>query len=317
MFRSILVPLDGSAAAEQALPMALSLARRFAAALTIIHVHVPTWGVYGEGGVYDALVDREVREGMRAYLNGIIQRISTGTDISVNSTVSEGLVPGAIQRHAEDSNVDLVVMTTHGRGPMTRFWIGSVSDALARQLSIPILFVRPQEVEVDLTQEPVLRRMLISLDGSQIAEQVLEPATAIATAVQADVLLLRVIQQWIPESYAPDTGRVSGIRPDLLKQLQEAERQERSRAEKYLEQLSERLRASSLGVQSRIAAHVQASTAILNEASTQSIDLIALSTHGRGGLKRLLLGSVADKVLRGATIPVLVYRPKGEVTSTE
>ena len=72
MYRSILVPLDGSAAAEQALPMALSLARRFGAALTIIHVHVPTWGVYGEGGVYDSLIDREIREGMRAYLDGIV-----------------------------------------------------------------------------------------------------------------------------------------------------------------------------------------------------------------------------------------------------
>src|SRR4051812_23801239 len=103
MYRSILVPLDGWAAAEQALPMALSLARRFAAALEIIHVHVPTWGMYGEGGVYDALVDREVREGMQAYLDRIVQRISTGTDISLSSSVLEGLVPSAIKRHATET----------------------------------------------------------------------------------------------------------------------------------------------------------------------------------------------------------------------
>src|SRR4051794_5148384 len=151
MYRSILVPLDGSAAAEQALPMALSLARRFAAALTIIHVYVPTWGVHGEGGVYDALVDREIREGMRGYLNEIVQRISTDTDISLTSTLLEGLVPGAIKRHATESRVDLVVMTTQGRGPVARFWLGSVADRLIRQSTIPILFVRPQESEVDLT----------------------------------------------------------------------------------------------------------------------------------------------------------------------
>ena len=216
MYRSILVPLDGSAAAEQALPMALSLARRFAAALTIIHVHVPTWGVYGEGGVYDALVDREIREGMQAYLNGIVQRISTGTDISLSSTVLEGLVPGAIKRHATESGVDLVVMTTQGRGPVARFWLGSVADRLVRQLTIPMLFVRPQEAEVDLTQEPKFGRMLIPLDGSQLAEQILEPATAIAAATNAEITLLRVVQQFTPDSYAPDSGRVSGLRPGLL-----------------------------------------------------------------------------------------------------
>ena len=145
MYRSILVPLDGSAAAEEALPMALSLARRFAAALTIIHVHVPIWGVYGEGGLYDPLIDREIRDGMQAYLNGVVKRISTGTDISLSSAVLEGLVPGAIKRHATESGVDLVVMTTQGRGPVARFWLGSVADRLVRQSTIPILFVRPQE----------------------------------------------------------------------------------------------------------------------------------------------------------------------------
>jgi nucleotide-binding universal stress UspA family protein len=312
MYRSILVPLDGSAAAEHALPTALSLARRFAAALTIIHVHVPTWGVYGEGGVYDALVDREIREGMRAYLTGIAQRISTGTDISPSLIVLEGLVPGAIKRHATDSGVDLVVMTTQGRGPVARFWLGSVADRLVRQSTIPILFVRPQEGEVDLTQEPKVGRMLIPLDGSQLAEQILEPAAALATATQAEITLLWVVQQFTPEGYDPNSGRVSGIRPALLMQLQEVDRQEWKRAEDYLDQLAEQLRTRSLTVQTRVVSHVRPAIAILDDASAHGVDLIALATHGRGGLKRVLIGSVADKVLRGAIAPVLVYRPVGE-----
>ena len=242
MYRSILVPLDGSAAAEQALPMALSLARRFAAALTIIHVHVPTWGVYGEGGVYDALVDREIREGMRAYLDGIVERISTGTDISLSSAVLEGLVPGAIKRHATESDVDLVVMTTQGRGPVARFWLGSVADRLVRQLTIPILFVRPQEGEVDLTQEPKLGRMLIPLDGSELAEQILDPATALAAATNAEVTLLRVVQQFTPDSYVPNSGRVSGLRPGVAYATAGRRPPGMGAREDYLNQLAERLK---------------------------------------------------------------------------
>ena len=128
--------------------------------------------------------------------------------------------------HAIESDVDLVVMTTQGRGPVARFWLGSVADRLVRQMAIPMLFVRPWEVVVNPTQEPKFGCMLIPLDGSQLAEQILDPATAIAAATNAEVTLLRVVQQFTPDSYDPDSGRVSGIRPALLTQLQEVDRQE-------------------------------------------------------------------------------------------
>jgi nucleotide-binding universal stress UspA family protein len=316
MYRSILVPLDGSSAAEHALPMALSLARRFKAALKIVHVHVPTWGVYGEDGLYDALIDREVREGMQSYLNEIVQRVSANTEISLSSAVLEGLVPGAIERHVTESGIDLVVMTTQGRGPLARFWLGSVADRLVRQLTIPILFVRAHGEELDLTNEPKIGRVLIPLDRSLLAEQILDPAAAIAAATNAKVTLLAVAHQFTPETDASEGRSVSGIRPELLAQMRDIDRQERARAEDYLHQLAERLK-TRLPVETQVISHGQPATAILNEASALRTDLIALATHGRGGLRRVLLGSVADKVLRAATCSVLVYRPVGELTSAE
>jgi len=316
-FRSLLVPLDGSPAAEHALPMALSLARRFEAALQIVHVHRPVWGFYGEGGLYDAIVDRELREGVQEYLDGVIQRLSQVTNVPLSSVLLDGLVAGAINRHAIDSGVDLIVMTTQGRGPVARFWLGSVADALVREAAIPMLCVRPGESEPDLSQEPAFGPVLIPLDGSQLAEQILVPAAALATATHAELTLLRVVEQFMPESYAPDRRRVSGMRQGLMEQLQEMDSQEWKRAEDYLDQLAERLRTRSLTVQTRVVSHVQPAIAILEDASAHGVDLIAVATHGRGGLKRLLIGSVADKVLRGATTPVLVFRPVGEFVSAE
>jgi nucleotide-binding universal stress UspA family protein len=229
----------------------------------------------------------------------------------------DGIVPGAINRHAMESGVDLIVMTTQGRGPAARFWLGSVADALVRQSTIPMLIVPPQESEADLAQDPELGRMLIPLDGSHLAEQILEPAIALAGMTQAEITLLRVVQQLTPATYDPESSRISGIKPALLKQLQDVDRHERERAEDYLGQVAERLRTRSFTVQTRVVSDIRPATAILDDLSAHGANVIALATHGRGGLKRLLLGSVADKVVRGATIPALVYRPVGELAATE
>jgi nucleotide-binding universal stress UspA family protein len=266
--------------------------------------------VYGElGGPYDETTDRALRERDRAYVAAVVQRLAAVADITPSSTLLDGPVADAINRHAAATGADLLVMTTHGRGPMARFWLGSVADALVRQASIPILLVQPKEAAPDLAQEPVLRRVLIPLDGSELAEQILEPALALGTATQAEYTILRVVKQMTPAGYDPASGRVSGLRESLLKQLQELDRRNWTEAQEYLERLAGGLRARPLTVQTRVVSHEQPATAILDDAQKNAVDLIALATQGRGGLKRLLLGSVADKVVRGAATPVLVYRP--------
>jgi nucleotide-binding universal stress UspA family protein len=151
--------------------------------------------------------------------------------------------------------------------------------------------------------------VLIPLDGSELAEQVLEPALAIIDAARAEYTLLRVVKPMTPASYDPASGRMSGLREPLLKELQELDRRNWTEAQAYLERLAESLRTRSLTVQTRVVSHEQPAAAILDDASARGTDLIALATRGRGGLKRLLMGSVADKVVRGATTPILVCRP--------
>ncbi len=110
-------------------------------------------------------------------------------------------------------------------------------------------------------------------------------------------------------NYDPADPALSGLDHQVLEQLQTLHEQDRAHAEDYLQGIAARLRARSVRVQTRVVVHEQPAVAILEEVKLRQADLVALATHGRGGLQRLLLGSVADKVLRGAGVPVLVHRP--------
>jgi nucleotide-binding universal stress UspA family protein len=309
MFRLILVPLDGSKFAEHALPLALNLAQRDSAALQLLRVHEPIEGIYlHRAGTFGATLDRELMDDRRDYLDSTVKSLAGTTGFRADSVVLKGPVTETIARHASASGAGLLVMTTQGRGPLGRMWFGSVADALVRQSPIPILFARPREQLSERSSDPMLRRILIALDGSELAEQALEPALVLG-GEQGEFTLLRVIPQVSPVAYDPTPGRVSGLRTSVLQQLQELKRQQEAEANEYLEQLADRLRARSVNVNTQLAAYEHPAVAILDAAAKRGVDAIVLTTRGRGGLKRLLLGSVADKVVRGATTPILICPP--------
>ncbi len=316
-FRSILVALDGSDLAEHALPIAVSLARRHGAALHLARVYVPVAGVYGEHAIrYDEALDRLLMKRARDYLDDVVARVAVAAGLQASSSLLEGPVADVISRHATAVGADLLVMTTQGRGPMARFWFGSVSDEIVRQAGVPLLFARPEAGPPDLRKEPLVQRVLIPLDGSALAESILEPGLSLVGNSKTVYTLLQNVIPVAELSYGPAGGRVTGFR-ESLKELQELETQESKRAQEYLEPLAQRLRTRSFAVNTRVTLSERTATAILDEASANGADLIALATRGRGGLKRLMLGSVADKVLRGAATPVLIYRPTGAAASEE
>jgi nucleotide-binding universal stress UspA family protein len=179
-----------------------------------------------------------------------------------------------------------------------------------RRLSIPLLLVRGYNAPADLTGDPLVRHVLVPLDGSELSEQVLEPALALGALTGADHTLLRVIPSVTDYSLGYSGA---GSRRPL------ADRQ-KAGAWSYLRRVADRQGGPTLRVQPRVVLDEQpAARAILNYAQTQDADLIALATQGRGGLARLFRGSVADRVVRGASVPVLVFRPgveqEGRATS--
>jgi nucleotide-binding universal stress UspA family protein len=310
MYHSILVPVDGSNFAEHALPLALQLARQAQAGVQIVRVHTVLAPLYAETVlVYDAALDASIRKDEQAYLDNLVERLKRISKVPVTAAlVEEGPIGEALTDHAVACGMDLVVMTTHGRGPLARAWLGSVADQLVRQMPVPILLVRPGDGKVDLAQEPRPQRMLIALDGSELSEQIIKPALAMASLLGTDVTLLRVIKPAIVGQGDP-LAMAGGFDPWLMQQLQETHEQERLQAGGYLERIATPLRTKSLKVETRVLSHDQPAVAILEEVKAHRTDLVALATHGRSGLPRLVLGSVADKVVRGASIPVLVARP--------
>jgi nucleotide-binding universal stress UspA family protein len=294
MYRSILVPLDRSAFAEQALPLAVSIARRAHARLDLVQVHE----LYAladpacEWAPFDPAADAAWKEKERLYLDATAGWVNTVSSVEVTAAVLPGAVADALVEHSEVGKADLIMMATHGRGAAGRVFFGGVADEVLRRAPAPLLLVRPGDRPAMLIPAPVVEHLLIPLDGSRLAEQALGPALELGRLMEARCTLLRVVDS--SAGAAASAGPSGGGRAD---------------AEAYLEGIATGLRREGLTVQTRVVAARPAAEAILKAACDGKHDLVALATHGRGGVRRMLLGSVASQVVRGASTPIFVYRP--------
>jgi nucleotide-binding universal stress UspA family protein len=295
MYRHLMVPLDGSVFAEHALPLAVGLAGRSGATLHLVQVHSPVIPAYGGSEILtDIELDALVREGQRSYLGGVAERLTRAAPVRVTTSLLSGPIAGALRDEALATGTDLVVMTTHGRSPLGRLWLGSVSDQMVRHSPAPLLLVRPRESAPDLAAMPAWQRVLIPLDGSELAEQALGPATELGRLMGADYTLVRVLD---PDT-VPDPVATDGPNGPLVCLSEEARN--------YLGQVAGHLRAERLRVQTRVVLGPPAA-AIIEECAAEAADVIAMQTHGRGGLGRLWRGSVADELLRASPVPMLIY----------
>jgi nucleotide-binding universal stress UspA family protein len=309
MYHTIMVPLDGSSFGEYALPLALGIAQRAGARVELVHICTPPLpSVFADGLVNPNLVEPPLDlagEQARAYLDQLAQRLAPNWHVPLSTVVRYGPAADTLFDYAVEAAPDLVVMTTHGYGPLSRFWLGSVADKLIRRLPMPILLARPTEASIDLlaaTHAPAVQHILIPLDGSALAEEILRPAVALGMLTGATYTLLQALDPLVAEHTTPPYS--VGLDRSMLAEIRE-------RALAYLEQIADRRRAQSLVVQTELVVappHV----AILDYAQEHAVDLIAMATHGQGGVARLLLGSVADKVVRGADVPILIQRPVAE-----
>ncbi|MCE9532885.1 MAG: universal stress protein [Planctomycetes bacterium] len=303
MSHSILVPLDGSPSAEHALPWALSIAQQEGAALHLVRVHLPPVPiVIGSEIAADIALDDALRKQEASYLEDLVDKLRPTCTVQIQQTLLEGGITEAIHDHAIAIKADLIVLTSHGRGAFARFWLGSVADKIIRHSTVPTLLVRPNDdVAVDLTARPFIHRIVIPLDGSELAERIIDPAIKLGKATGAEFSLVLVLEavEDIEALAARKIQSPGGWFPEATE----------TKAKGYLESVAHRLRGHSLKVYPSVIEHGSAAAAILDYAKNHGNPMIALATHGRSGLKRMILGSVADKIIRGAAMPVLIYHP--------
>lgn len=303
MFKTILVPLDGSLFAEEALGRAESMARACNATIELLRAHEPYSGD-GDHGKWDNVIRHEER----IYLNRVAQRVQNDLEGRLTArTLITGKPAEGICEHAARHDSALVVMATHGRTGFNRAWVGSCADAVARRSPLPVLLVRAHEGEPSQAHAnggpPPYRRVIVALDGSGFAEAVLGAAMDMARMYACPLHLVTVVTP-VPVVQPSALGPVPLVFPDIDLEPMLAQ------AHDYIDRTASRLRTDARApeISTEVKISERTAWAILESLRGDGTDLVALTSHGRGA-SRLLLGSVADKLLRAATADVLIVRP--------
>jgi len=303
--RSILVPLDGSPLAEEALPLAQAIAERSRAKLKLVLVHEPQLLI--EPGPAYTKLELAMQKADREYLRSVAARVRTTLGRSVSSATLQGIpVAQTLATYIRELGADLVVLTTHGRGGLRRAWLGSVTDQLIRLSDVPVLVVRPGERGAAKAGSAV-KEIMVALDGSPLAEAALEPAVSLARLWDSEISVVQVVRPVILADPAPVTFPTGYSEQVTLRRREDAQ--------EYTRDVAERLREAGVRATGVAVIGGTVPETLIDMASPERVSLMVVATHGRGGLRRMVLGSVADKLVRGSRIPLLVVRPTGRRAS--
>ncbi len=296
MIRSILVPLDGSLFASRAFPLALGLAKYHAASLALATVYHPLLPSRTQGASpIDPSYDNDQRASLLEHLDRLAFQASQVGCRDPQPFVLEGVVVDCLEAFIRDHHIDLVVMSTHGRGGFSRAWLGSVAEGLLRRVAVPLLLTRFKHKMPTRRQRLFpFTRALVALDGSPSSERAIDEVIRLCGDAPVHLTLAHVV--------APTQTLLS---PLLTSQFEEDVRRS------YLEPLAARLLTEGRSVSVEVVVHGHTARALVGLAKRDGADLIAVSSSGVGGLPRFLMGSVVDKVIRSSLLPVLVHVPAG------
>lgn len=276
-----LVPLDGSVFAEQALGPALSLARRCEAAVHIVHVEVAGSDLLREAP---------------GYLERTAASMESG-GVSVSFSLREGAAASEILNEALICGASFIVMATHGRSGLGRWLYGSTADFVLQHADVPVMLVHPQSHATAWPQERPLR-IIVPLDGSPVAEAIFPCLFDLIAAGPTEIILVQVLDLARYGFYA-DPAVLFPFDTD----------RETQEAKSYLEEIGTRLSDVGGFVSTRVELGPVARS-IADVAQQEDAQLILMATHGRGGLARVVLGSVATETLRHSPVPLMLVRPK-------
>lgn len=302
----VLVPLDGSEKDHRALEAAITVSELSGGTIHLLRVmDIPVDSISGRGEVLGMVEQaRETRANMERSTAFLAKQLADSSGRRVTSEVGENFdVAQAILDRISDGKTEFVVMATRAAGTVTRAIRGSVADRVMRESSRPVFLVPPRS---DPDNDAGLRKILVPLDGSTLALSALDALLRFERAADLNYLLVEVI----PSAIIDEPG-AQGMDPSVLPQIVQAH-----------EDAHRRLHAAALRLHDRGARFVDVrvlqaadEASALNLAAREAgVDLIAMSSRGHGGIKRFVLGSVAEGVVRGSHVPVLLFPPAGRAT---
>ncbi|KAA3656856.1 MAG: universal stress protein [Chloroflexi bacterium] len=290
-YKRILVPLDGSRRAETALLPALLLSKAFSAEITLLRV-VPTLKLVAPF-VQVELSSKEAQADHKRqasnYLKGL-RMVNKEEGVVMKTAVSTGRAAAGIIQYAQENETDLIVLASHGGTGMGRWRYGEIAMKLLLSAPCSTLVVRSDDDHQPLQ----FKRIMIPLDGSEEAERAIEPTTAIATQMDAEIIMVRVTA---PIQKAVGVENAKAFASQIKNQV-----------ERYLQTVRKRFEGTQATINTQVESGPVAQS-ILTYAQDDQIDLIALTAHGASGEEAVSpLGGVADKVLRGAKQAVMIIR---------
>ena len=299
MYERIMVPLDGSNAAEMVLPYAEEIAARFNSEIALVSVAEPK--------------PAESDHLFRAYLKTIQEKVRTELEnrgakpgTPVTTEVLAGKPAQEILDYAADKDVSLVVMASRGTSGEGPWLLGNIAAKVLRAANKPVLLVRKEAPAVALQRKKgLLAKILVPLDGSKVAERIVPHAEELARGMGAEMILFQAYQTFL--------GVISGEAMVTMsaEEIREVNHHREEDAKAYLRTIAGTLRETGLSV-TEVIVPGDPAEAILSYSESNAVDIITMSTHGLSGIKRWVFGSVTDKVLHAGDMPVLVARVAGE-----
>jgi nucleotide-binding universal stress UspA family protein len=240
-----------------------------------------------------------------AELHTLAAECRTITTASVTTSLERGPVADALAGYARRHEVDLIVMSTHGRRGFARLSLGSVTDSLIRLTPIPVVVVKPPRSYLNPQVTTAFKRIVVPLDGSALAEQILPGIARLGELEGSELTLLYVLK---PHSYSQEQ-----IQDPMLPWWEK----DIATAQAYLLPMATKLRRRGFTVSSDIVIGENVPEKIAEFARCEKADLIAIATHGRGGVSRLIYGSVADALMKSARTSLFVLRPPAKPAATD
>ena len=289
-FNKILLPLDGSELAEKALAPAVALAEAFSAEIILLRVVVPL-ALKLDPDLYQRVIDGGQMEA-NIYLNSIQHR-SIFSTVSVESVTVVCKAAESIIDYAQENEIDLVAMSSHGRSGMSRWVFGSVAEKVLHKATCSLFIVH---LQVD-TEPFAHKRILVPLDGSLRAERALKPARKLAESLAAELVLLRVTG--MPQMPLDVIDGWPGVESAMKIAEQEAKL--------YLNCTQESVQNGRVQI-STLVAESPVAESIVDTAAQLPADLIVMASHDRSSVDRWLFGSVTEKTLRGGHCNTLIIQ---------